>query len=68
MRTHTQRAHWHAQDTVAKTLLAAAHAKRRAAQGRLILCGGPHGATGRHGELGCGTVGAVGRVSRSRPG
>ena len=36
MRTHTQRAHWHAQETVAKTLLAAAHAKRRAAQGRLI--------------------------------
>ena len=36
MRTHTQSAHWHAQETVAKTLLAAAHAKRRAAQGRLI--------------------------------
>jgi hypothetical protein len=36
MRTHTQSAHWHAQETVAQTLLAAAHAKRRAAQGRRI--------------------------------
>ena len=35
MRTHTQRAHWHGQDTIAKTLLTAAHAKRLAAQGRL---------------------------------
>ena len=36
MRTHTQSAHWHAQETVAQTLLAAAHATRRAAQGHLI--------------------------------
>ena len=36
MPTHAYRAHWHAQETVAKTILAAAHAKRLAAQGRLI--------------------------------
>ena len=35
MPTHAHRAHWHAQETVAKTILAAAHAKRLAAQGRL---------------------------------
>jgi hypothetical protein len=38
MQTHAHRAHWHAQETVAKTILAAAHAKRLAARGRL-----PHG-------------------------
>ena len=36
MLTHAHRAHWHAQETVAKTILAAAHAKRLAAQGRLL--------------------------------
>jgi uncharacterized membrane protein YecN with MAPEG domain len=36
MLTHAHRAHWYAQETVAKTLLAAACAKRLAAQGRLI--------------------------------
>ena len=35
MPIHAYRAHWHAQETVAKTVLAAAHAKRTAAQGRL---------------------------------
>ena len=35
MPIHAYRAHWHAQETVAKTVLAAAHAKRLAAQGRL---------------------------------
>src|SRR6188474_672403 len=35
MQTHTHRAHWYAQETVAKTILAAAHAKRLAAQWRL---------------------------------
>ena len=35
MLTHAHRAHWHAQETVAKTVLAAAHAKRTAVQGRL---------------------------------
>ena len=42
MQTHTHRAHWYAQETVAKTILAAAHAKRLAAQWRLSMCGGPH--------------------------
>jgi hypothetical protein len=35
MLTHAHRAHWHAQETVAKTILAAAHAKRLATQGHL---------------------------------
>ena len=35
MPTHKDRAHLHAQETVAKTVLAAAHAKRMAAQGRV---------------------------------
>jgi len=68
MPTHTDQAHLYAQDTVAKTVLAAAQAKRTTARGRRTP--GPVDdapATCHSTRMGSGGAGDVGRTRLSRP-